>query len=171
MAGQPGAEPLQGADRRVLVTGLDPAEDVSLFTDEVFADVLGVVRLPAATVEEYLAAATEFANERLTGSLAATMLVHPSTIKAHRTLWIGRSRISGTAPSGSTSTAVMAAGLGYTTWGGYPGATPQEHRQRDRGGEQRFPVAEPAEDGFHGAFHPLVKPRRRRAIGQTDPRP
>ena len=84
VAGQPGAEPLQGADRRVLVTGLDPAEDVSLFTDEVFADLLGVVRLPAATVEEYLAAATAFANERLTGSLAATVLVHPSTIKTHQ---------------------------------------------------------------------------------------
>ena len=64
-------------------TDLDPADQCSLFSDEVFADVLGVVRLPAPDVATYLQAATEFANNALAGTLAATILIDPATAKEH----------------------------------------------------------------------------------------
>jgi hypothetical protein len=67
---QPDVEALLPPDRRYLVH-LDPDREHSLFTDDVFADVLGTVRLPAPTVADYLTNATRFANQRLTGTLAA----------------------------------------------------------------------------------------------------
>ena len=70
--------------RRYLVTGLEPDHECSLFRDEVFADVLGVVRLPAPDVESYLARAAGFANDALAGSLSATLLVDPDTEAHHR---------------------------------------------------------------------------------------
>jgi acyl-CoA reductase-like NAD-dependent aldehyde dehydrogenase len=157
LAGQPGAEPLQGGDRRVLVTGLDPAENVSLFTDEVFADVLGVVRLPAATVEEYLAAATEFANERLSGGLAATMLVHPATIKAHPDAVDRAVADLRCGAVGVNEYAVMV-DVGYTTWGGYPGATPADVGSGIGVVGNAFLLQDPQKTVFTAAFHPLVKP-------------
>ena len=47
IAGLPGVEALMGPHRRLVMSGLDPEVDISLFHDEVFADVLGVVELPA----------------------------------------------------------------------------------------------------------------------------
>jgi acyl-CoA reductase-like NAD-dependent aldehyde dehydrogenase len=158
LAGQPGAEPLQGGDRHVLVTGLNPAENVSLFTDEVFADVLGVVRLPAATVEEYLDAATEFANERLTGSLAATMLVHPATIKAHPKAVDRAVADLRYGAVGVNEYAVMVDCCGYTTWGGYPGATRADVGSGIGVVGNAFLLRNPQKSVLTAAFHPLVKP-------------
>ncbi len=84
LADQEHVEALGAGGRRYLVTGLDPDRDCSLFRDEVFADVLGVVRLPAPDVESYLARAVGFANEALAGSLGATLLVDPDTEAHHR---------------------------------------------------------------------------------------
>lgn len=66
---------------RTLVDHLDPLDaDEHLFTQEAFGPVLGVVRLPGTREPEpYLAAAIEFANERLAGTLSASIHVHPST--------------------------------------------------------------------------------------------
>ena len=158
LAGQPGAEPLQGEGRRVLVTGLDPAEDASLFSDEVFADVLGVVRLPAATVADYLAAATEFANGRLAGSLAATMLVNPATVKAHAG---AVERAVADLRYGAVAVneyAVMVDTLGYATWGGYPGATPADVGSGIGVVGNAFLLPKPQKSVLTGEFHPLMKP-------------
>jgi acyl-CoA reductase-like NAD-dependent aldehyde dehydrogenase len=158
VAGQPGAEPLQGEDQRVLVTGLDPAQEVSLFTDEVFADLLGVVRLPAPTVEGYLAAATEFANERLSGSLAATVLVHPSTIKTHRDAVDRAVADLRYGAIGVNEYGALPCGLGYTTWGGYPGATREDIDSGIGVVNNAFLLRNPQKTVFTAAFHPLVKP-------------
>ena len=144
LAGHSGIEALHPPDRRVLVTDLDPRSEASLFTDEVFADVLGVVRLPAPAVEAFLANATRFANEHLAGTLAATILIDPATAKAH-------------ADALDRAVADLRYGtVGVNEWGwGRRSATRRGaasrghaagHRQRDRRGEQRLPAAPAAED-------------------------
>ncbi|GAC1332152.1 MAG: aldehyde dehydrogenase family protein [Candidatus Dormibacteria bacterium] len=67
---------------RTLVAGLDsndPAE--SLFREECFVSVLTTTSLPGASAAEFLVNAVRFCNERLWGTLGATVVVHPKTLK------------------------------------------------------------------------------------------
>ncbi|WP_329499902.1 aldehyde dehydrogenase family protein [Kitasatospora herbaricolor] len=68
---------------RLLVPDITDHDDI-LIKCEVFASALGVVRLPGATPTEFLRHAVEFANDRLPGTLGATLIVHPRTERAHR---------------------------------------------------------------------------------------
>ncbi|MBP7147554.1 MAG: aldehyde dehydrogenase family protein [Acidobacteria bacterium] len=124
-----GREPAPGpALRPALLRGVDPAGEPALFREESFAPVVGETALDAADDIEYMARAAEFANERLWGTLCATVIVHPST------------RAGG---AGAQAFRAMLAGLRYgtvavncwsalsfvlmsTPWGGYPGATAED---------------------------------------------
>ena len=65
---------------RTLLRDLDPgAEDEVAFTTEAFGPMLAQTSLPAPTPQAYLDAAVAFANDRLFGTLAATLLIHPET--------------------------------------------------------------------------------------------
>lgn len=66
-----------------LIPDLDPTvEDDIAFTTEAFAGVMGEVALDAPrSVPEYLAMAVRFCNERLWGNLAATLVVHPASLR------------------------------------------------------------------------------------------
>ena len=158
IAGQPGVEALMGPHRRLVMSGLDPEVDISLFHDEVFADVLGVVELPAPTVAEYLVSAVEFCNERLAGDLGATMFVHPATSKAEA---IAVDRAIADLRYGSVGVnewAVWAGSLGYTTWGGFPGNTP-EHIGSGVGVIGNWFLLDcPQKSVVSASFHPRMKP-------------
>ena len=123
VAGQPNVEELGGPGRRILVH-LDPAEQASLFTDEVFADVLGVVRLPADSVPAFLDRAVGFANNQLAGTLAASLLIDNETQQTHAAA-IDRATAGLRYGSIGINNAFDAAALGSTTWGAYPGHTPE----------------------------------------------
>jgi acyl-CoA reductase-like NAD-dependent aldehyde dehydrogenase len=158
LAGQASCEVLQGPDRRHLLTGLDPDSDASLFHDEVFADVLGVVELPAASVESYLAAAVRFCNERLAGDLGATMFVHPATVKDES---IAVDRAIADLRYGSVGVnewAVMSGSLGYTTWGGFPGNTPEQIGSGVGVIGNWFLLDRPEKSVVYASFHPRSKP-------------
>jgi acyl-CoA reductase-like NAD-dependent aldehyde dehydrogenase len=79
----PDAEVLgTGTVPRTLIAGLDPDRaGESCFTDEVFGPVLAQTSLPGRTAEAFLANAVRFANERLDGTLGATLIVHPRTMR------------------------------------------------------------------------------------------
>ena len=126
LAGAHHIEVLDEPDRRFLVTDLDPDSHCSLFRDEVFADVLGVVTLPAPDVDTYLGGAARFANEVLAGSLCATILIDPATATKHAGA-LDRA-IAGLrfGAIGVNDWAGLAFGLGYPTWGAFPGHTPQD---------------------------------------------
>ena len=59
------------------------ADDVheSLFTEESFCSVIANVQIGSADPIAFLQAATDFANNRLWGTLNATLIVHPKTLK------------------------------------------------------------------------------------------
>ncbi|MFI6940356.1 aldehyde dehydrogenase family protein [Streptomyces sp. NPDC050418] len=111
---------------RVLVPDVAADSDDPLLGIEVFASALGVVRLPGADPEQFLAAAVEFANERLPGTLGATLLVHPRTERDHRAAVdeaVGALRYG---TLGVNCWSAFGFLLGYTPWGAHPGHTRQD---------------------------------------------
>ena len=67
---------------RTMVEGLDSGDsNESLFRQECFVSVLTSTTIPGADPGEFLRNAVDFCNERLWGTLGATVLVHPHTMK------------------------------------------------------------------------------------------
>ncbi len=112
-----------------LAAGLDPArQDEICFTTESFCSFCGETALAAPTVPEFIARAVAFANDRLWGTLNATLLVHPRSLAdpavaraveaAVADLRYGTVSINHWAATGY--------GLVVTPWGAYPGSTPAD---------------------------------------------
>lgn len=107
---------------RLIVERLAPDADADAFRVEYFSPVLAVVEVPGSGAG-YLAAAADFVNDRLAGTLGANVLIHPRT----------RRKLGGTFDTFLASLrygtiAVNAwTAVGYLTaaapWGGFPGAT------------------------------------------------
>ncbi|MFB6550754.1 aldehyde dehydrogenase family protein [Streptomyces sp. NPDC056405] len=110
---------------RVLVPDITDPDDPML-TDEVFASALGVVRLPGDDVPDFLRAATEFANERLPGTLGATLLVHPRTERDHRAAVDDAVATLRYGTFGVNCWSAFGFLLGYTPWGAFPGHTRED---------------------------------------------
>nr|WP_202539507.1 aldehyde dehydrogenase family protein [Streptomyces sp. SID8379] len=110
---------------RVLVPDITDPDDPMLSV-EVFASALGVVRLPGADAPPFLRAATEFANDKLPGTLGATLLVHPRTERTHRAAV--DEAIAGLryGTLGVNCWSAFGFLLGYTPWGAFPGHTRQD---------------------------------------------
>ena len=67
---------------RTLVAGLDSKDAAeTLFRQECFVSVLSTTTVPGGSATEYLRNAVRFCNESLWGTLGATIIVHPKTIK------------------------------------------------------------------------------------------
>jgi hypothetical protein len=107
-----------------LIAGVDPESiDDVCFTTEAFCSLFAETALEAASVPAYIDRAVAFANQHLWGSLNATILVHPASLKdaeiaaaieqAVANLRYGTVGINFWAGAGFT--------LGATTWGAFPG--------------------------------------------------
>lgn len=109
-----------GGSRALVETGADDAAAVE--TTEYFSPVLGVVDLPG-NGQEFLDAAVAHANERLTGTLGANVLIEPATQEA---LGGGFDRAIADLHYGTVAINAWTA-FGFltptATWGAYPGGT------------------------------------------------
>lgn len=107
-----------------LITDLDPAKDDELcFTTEAWCGVTSEVALEAKSAAEYVAKAVSFANDTLWGSLSASIIVNPSSL---RDASVASAVEQGIADLRYGSVAVNHwSALSYafvsTTWGAYPG--------------------------------------------------
>jgi hypothetical protein len=108
-----------------LLPELDPTrhDDVA-FRVEAFNGVMGEAPLDAPRdVAAYLDAAVEFCNERLWGTLAATIMIHPRSLKDPATAAALDRALAGLR-YGAVAVSTWAAtayGLGSLPWGAYPG--------------------------------------------------
>jgi acyl-CoA reductase-like NAD-dependent aldehyde dehydrogenase len=123
-ASYPGAT-RHGDGSRLLIE-IAPGEDATtLETTEYFAPVLGVIQLPG-NGQEFLDSAVEHANQRLTGSLGANVLIDPATQDA---LGDGFERAIADLRYGAVSINSWTALAFLTptlTWGAYPGGTQED---------------------------------------------
>lgn len=104
-----------------ILEGFAADAHASVFTEEAFCQLVAIVDLPAPTPGRFLAAAVDFCNDRLRGSLNATILVDPKTAGSGDT---GVAAAVERLRYGSVGVNVWAAAafpLGVTPWGAYPG--------------------------------------------------
>ncbi|HEY1830981.1 MAG TPA: aldehyde dehydrogenase family protein [Acidimicrobiales bacterium] len=93
------------------------------FNVESFCSEVAETALPAASVAEFVDAATAFCNDVLWGTLSATLLVHPSSLK-DAAVSDAVERAVADLRYGALGVNIwhaMAFALGSTTWGAYPG--------------------------------------------------
>ena len=65
-----------------LIRELDPAEaDELCYGTEAFCSLAGETAIPADNIPEFIDRAVDFANDRLWGSLAVTIIVHPESLR------------------------------------------------------------------------------------------
>ncbi len=107
-----------------LTAGVDPVDvDDICFRTEAFCGAFSETSLGAPSTPEFIARAVEFANDKLWGTLSATLIVHPASLadpaiaaavdKAIADLRYGAVSIN--------NWAALGYGLVVTPWGAYPG--------------------------------------------------
>jgi acyl-CoA reductase-like NAD-dependent aldehyde dehydrogenase len=108
-----------------LITELAPDSHAPQFTVEPFCSILSEVSVGSADPVEFLASATEFANERLWGTLNAMLYVSPST-ERDATLSAALERSIASLRYGTVAVnqwPASAYALATSPWGGHPSAT------------------------------------------------
>ena len=136
------------------------ADDIA-FTTEAFCTVFGEVPLDAArSVPGFLDRAVDFCNERLWGTLSASILVHPRTLndpEAREALERAIDRLRyGSVVVNHWSAAPYA--MVSPPWGGAPGATPQDIQSGNGFVHNTFLLEDVEKTVVRGPFHPPVRP-------------
>ena len=126
----PNAKPLAKRSDDVvpwtILPDVSPDANEYAIRNEAFCGVLAEVSLPATDATDFLAKATAFANDTCWGTLSTCMLVHPETEKLHPAevdRAIADLRFGGI---GVNVWPGLIYGLVVTTWGAFPGHTPQD---------------------------------------------
>ncbi len=144
-----------------LVPNLDPEDaDEPLFTHEQFGPFLGETALNAPDVASFIDRAVVFANERLWGRLAATIVVHPETLRDprvraayERALFDLRyGTISVNTHPGYNYYA------GMTSWGAFSGALANDHSAGEGTVCNAAMLRSPEKSVLIARFHPPVAP-------------
>lgn len=107
-----------------LITGVDAqASDDICFTTEAFCALFSETTLAASSVAEYVDRAVEFCNEQVWGTLNATLLVHPASLRDPAVAQAVERGIANLryGSVGVNYWAGVSFALGVTTWGAYPG--------------------------------------------------
>jgi acyl-CoA reductase-like NAD-dependent aldehyde dehydrogenase len=109
-----------------VIPDVPPVKGEYALTHEAFCGVLAEVTLDATTPQEFMAKATAFANDDCWGTLSCTVLVHPSTERDYPEDFdrmVASLRYGGI---GINCWGAMVYALVTTTWGAFPGHTPED---------------------------------------------
>lgn len=125
-------------------------------TQEAFCGVLAQCDLDCSTPSEFLRQAVRFANEDCWGTLSCVVLVHPKTAKEHAAdldQAIADLRYGGVALNCFPG---LIYGLVSTTWGAFPGHTPQDIQSGTGVVHNSFMLDHPQKSVVHAPF--VMKP-------------
>ncbi|HSK24980.1 MAG TPA: aldehyde dehydrogenase family protein [Egicoccus sp.] len=159
------------------IPDLDPTnlDDVA-FTTEAFCGVFGEVALDAPrAVGDYLDAAVDFCNETLWGTLSASILVHPDSLKdpeiaAAVERAIDRLRYGSVVVNHWSA---VPYGMVSTSWGAYPGSTPQDIQSGVGVVHNTYLLEDVEKSVVRGPFRPPLKPvwfHTHRGVAQMGPK-
>ena len=161
----PKAESLGHGDGKVLpwllVHGVDSGrkEDIC-FNTEAFCSVIAETTLPASSTREFIGNAVAFANNTLWGTLNATLIAHPNTLKDKLTAQAFEHAIADLRYG--TVSVNHWAGIGYglcsTTWGAYPGHDIYDIQSGLDVVHNSFMFEKPQKSVLRGPFKPWPKP-------------
>jgi aldehyde dehydrogenase (NAD(P)+) len=127
-----------------LLSGLDANNpNEPLFAREAFCPILAETSVGSSDPVEFLEQAVDYANERLWGTLSATLVVHPQLMKDKRTAAaveraIARLRYGTVAINAFPG---LSFAFGAPPWGAYPGST-LDNIQSGRGWVHNTPMLE-----------------------------
>lgn len=141
-----------------IVEGIDPYGDSPAFGNEAFCHVLATTLIGGDDPGEYLERAVAFCNDRLRGTLNATILVDPSTAKSLGGK-VGRSVSA--LRYGCVGVNVWAAAgfpLGVVPWGAYPGHTAEDIQSGTGFVHNARLVDRPEKSVITAPFHQVPKP-------------
>lgn len=127
------------------------------FTTEAFGSVLTITRLPGADAASFLDAAVAFANERLYGTLGANIIIHPKTerkLGARFEDAVAALRYGSIAVNAWTGVAFL---LAETSWGAFPGHTPQAIESGTGVVHNAFLFDAPQKTVLRGPFYPFPR--------------
>lgn len=102
---------------------VDPNQGGQYFEEESFVCVCVETGLEAADGKEFLAKAADFANNRLFGTLGATVIVHPSFRKENAAAFDQFIADLQFGTVGINHWCALSYGMMTPTWGGYPGGS------------------------------------------------
>ena len=123
--GMSGAQFLGNDKSPALIADVDPHSGASILCDEVFAGAMAIVRLPGRTPHEFMRNAVEFSNDALPGTLGASILIDPKTRKMNAAAFDDAISTLRYGAIGVNVWSALNFLFGYTTWGAFPGHTPQ----------------------------------------------
>ncbi|MCO4744723.1 MAG: aldehyde dehydrogenase family protein [Proteobacteria bacterium] len=142
-----------------LVSGLKPDQEELAFTMEPFCGVLSEVAIPGKNAVDFLPAAIEFVNEKVWGTLCASIIIHPSTRRDPASEQAFQEALD-ELRYGSIAVNHWA-GVGYslseTTWGAHPGHTPEDIGSGSGHVHNAFMFDKPQKSVIYGPFQPMLK--------------
>ena len=144
-----------------LMHHLDPndADDIC-FNMESWCGQTSEVALPSDSVVEYIDRAVDFCNDRIWGTLNATIIVHPKSLK-DPAVNDAVERAIANLRYGSVAVnhwAGIAYGMVATTWGAFPGHTIDDIRSGQGVVHNTYMFDNPQKSVLRGPFRPFPKP-------------
>ncbi len=143
-----------------LIHHLDPAKTDVCFTTEAWCGLTGEVALSADSIASYIDKAVEFANDDCWGTLSASIIVHPKSLKdpvvadaVERA--VANLRFGSVAVNHWTA---LAYGLVTPTWGAFPGHTLEDIRSGRGVVHNTFMFDKPQKSVIRGPFRVFPKP-------------
>jgi acyl-CoA reductase-like NAD-dependent aldehyde dehydrogenase len=144
-----------------LISGLDPNQHSDIcFTTEAFCSLMSETALPAPSPAEFVDAVTDFVNDVLWGTLNASILVSPASMR-DKNLGPAVQRAIVNLRVGTVAInhwAGVSYALGCTTWGAYPGSDLSNIQSGRDVVHNTYLLENVEKTVFHGPFRPFPKP-------------